>query len=33
MKIQIVKKSDNKSGRDRICPWLLDVPPPAPQEN
>jgi hypothetical protein len=28
MKIEIVKINTNQGWHDRICPWLIDVPPP-----
>lgn len=32
MDIKIVKVGEDQTGRQRICPWLLDVPPPAPEK-
>lgn len=32
MKIQIVKKSANDKSHETICPWFIDVPPPAPKK-
>jgi hypothetical protein len=31
MKIQVISKG-SKRGSDTICPWFLDVPPPAPNK-
>jgi hypothetical protein len=34
MKIKVVKTAsgDQQSG-GRVCPWFIDVPPPAPDKN
>lgn len=32
MKIQVVKKANRGDRNDTVCPWLIDVIPPAKAE-